>query len=365
MKRNGFICLVCVLSGVLSASSRADTATNLSADIVNIRKAVQKFMLETSDERANYERLRLDQHFPMFTNWLAQKDYFSARCYFMMLRACRTNASLTPDQYLTSTLMLAQSLVTTNSAQKKPTTNRAEYLDEEALGLLMYLLNKGNDNAFGPEAAELIPYLIAGLRVAAQNHLSNAVPKEATLPFLFALTGRDVGDRISGHEFSREPETVFKWWDNWWRENQDRHPIFDDAERGNAVYREAAKLDAKIHTATPDVKWEPLMWPYYYAAPPNHLVRMEGFDPIFFLGSLIHHHSFGSNFVEPKAGDHQLDMKFQFLTEPLRNSDNATNSYAKETIFSETLTNFGMKVTVDIYSTNTVLRKSLREALNR
>jgi hypothetical protein len=143
--------------------------------------------------------------------------------------------SLTSAQCNQIAIIGAKSLVATNE------TNGAHSSPYDALMLLQAL------NAHRLiQTPEVIPYLIDRLSMTTRED-PNFINYDL-LNLLNSLTGRNVS--FDSHGDVTNQLAIADWWQNWWQENKDLHPLYDK-QLETILRNEILATDAKITEAKP------------------------------------------------------------------------------------------------------------------
>jgi hypothetical protein len=225
---------------------------------------------------------------------------------------------------------------------------------------------------------EVIPYLIIALQ-AAEAGDSRFIDQKSKiiLQILHHLTRREIG-YVNGddHYFERHHEAVIDWWQDWWRQNKNRHPVFDVALEKN-LRDEVLKIDEKIGKTkpTPNFRWDSstrfelehagnfYTGNEWNGGPKNSVFRYE-------YGHVPGNFAMGGGYF-PERGADVLYIHGEFLTkwlpekeEPIYGTTISGKKFPMQEIFSKTVEGTGIAIKVQITTTNAALINILREKLN-
>jgi hypothetical protein len=215
---------------------------------------------------------------------------------------------------------------------------------------------------------DVIPYFIQNLE---NNDYDTVV---YSLEFLISLTGRQTGFQIDyikydNNSLSKNQKVIADWWRNWWRENKDKHPVFD-MDLKKILCREVLKIDKQIIRVSPPDTWpddsaEKIRgndWQGNWPRVDDNTVFTFWYDDI--PGS-------GTGFIDPVRGDNSLCIRGDFLTKILQFGTSEVSSATSpdqnipmKEIFHETVKGTGIEIKVEILTTNTALINILRDKLN-
>lgn len=283
-------------------------------------------------------------------------------------------------------LRAAQLLVMTNNNDDVIAgSDKINYGDLEfmtQLSLMSYPDHPGaisykNRSITTPDA---IPYLI--------NALANSTGPEPAfiLKILQTMTRRSRGF-ADGEEpfFEQNRKAIVHWWQKWWRENYDKHPVFDE-DLDKVIRREMLKIDHSI-------KRGPVIWdsPESYqlehgewSYPTLNPMLYGSYSPILYghAGPITGGANFKNGSYSADMGDDVLCLSWDFATQDLVFSNNDSgknikmpdsfpvkaifgNKVPAREIFHETIPGTGIEIKVEIASTKTELINNLRTVLNR
>jgi len=315
-----------------------------------------------------------EQNFKSLVKLVEQKRFYPALDFYWQQKGI-----FSQDQRETVFLLAAKMLVTTNDAK----LNIGE-VNEDSLAFLNNLVENVyftvQDGVtyrdYGITNSEAIPYLIAAL-TDVKNGDSRLVhtDSELIIQILNRLTGRNTGF-VNGndHFFATNYLAVTDWWQDWWRQNKNRHPVFDVALE-EILRNEILKLDEKIMNAkpTPYFGWDSTtrfelennisLYSGRVDGPPNSAFT-------FYYGHSPGSGAKGGGYA-PDWGDDVLCVRGKFLTRDLFLKDEPPygtlfhKKFPMQEIFSETVAGTGIAIKVQIATTNTALINVLRNELNK
>ncbi|HEV2453770.1 MAG TPA: hypothetical protein VGY98_05890 [Verrucomicrobiae bacterium] len=296
---------------------------------------------------------------PALMNLARAGNFYGAEVFFNKKRG-----AFPPDERNAVFLLAAQSLSTTNAG------TALEFMSS-MLDDYIAVSNGITYQDHGITSKNAIPYLIENLKAD--------VGFEETIEILRELTRRN-GGFVNGNDFFfvKNPQAVVDWWKNWWRQDQERHPIFD-ADLEMLLRGEVLKLDDKIVQASVGVpdKTGYLRWDSGTRFVLEHDGRMysgeEWKDPdsvfTFYYG-----HFPGGGFKSggyfPQMGDDVLRIRGEYLTKDLFSTneppqgDIPGESFPMQEIFSETIQGTDIAIKVEIATKNKALITALKEGLN-
>jgi hypothetical protein len=312
-----------------------------------------------------------------------KKDFYGAENLYW-----KENGAFAQEQRNAVFVSAAESLVMANGT---PTNKAGTYLNAFDGGALSFMnsmvayydyvtLSNGTTyNDCGITTAKAIPYLIEGLKVVGTGD-----PRfidqysQIIIQILGKLTRRNTGYVNGyGHFFERNHEAVIKWWQEWWQENKERHPVFD--ANLEIILRDAVlKIEEEVTQAKPNrtFQWDggarfalEQHGDFYSGNEWN-----GGSPNSAFTFSFGHSQEGGAKngTYAPELGDDVLYIRGEFLTKGLAGKDGPAHGtsfsgqkFPMQEIFSETVNGTGIAIKVQIATTNTALLRVLGEKLKK
>jgi hypothetical protein len=339
----------------------------LSGGFVSIASAIE---FTNSPALTNSE-----QNFQSLVKLVEQRQFYPAHDFYWQQKGI-----FSQDQRNAIFLLAAKMLIITNDA--KLHLDQVDESDLHFLGDLLladyFTVQDGvTYRDYGITNSEGIPFLITAL-TDVTNEDPRLVDMDAKLIIqeLKTLTRRDTG-YINGndHFFTKNYQAVTAWWQDWWRQNKNRHPVFDvDLEK--ILRSDVLKLNEKIMRVkpTPNFHWDSsarfelehagnfYTGNEWNGGPKNSVFMYE-------YGHMPGNIAMGGGYF-PERGADVLYIHGEFVTEWLPENDEpiyetsiSGKRFPMQEVFSETVEGTGIAIKVQIATTNTALVNVIREKL--